>query len=413
MIEPIARPRRKDPLQRTRLPTLPPGARSRTSHGFTAAAAEGRFVLQRCSACGEFSYPARDACPACLSADLSFADAPRRGTLLSETTVRLPADVHFRERAPWRVGLVGMECGPTMVAHLHADCQEGLPVLMSLQIDKSGQAVAFAHPAQVSPNMADDRQWREMTADPKFRRVLVTNGRSAVGQEAVAALKAAGATTVFVGVAEPWKPFRGEDALRALQGVKIVPLDIADEKSVSDLAADIGGKVDILLNTTEHIRSGGLLNRRGANVMREEIDQAYLGFVHLAQAFGPVMRMRGADGVNSAVAWVNILSVYALANWPAFGAYSASQAACLSLSHCLRAELRAGGVKVINLFAGPIDTEWFQTVPPPKVAPRSVANAIVSALKNGLEDVFVGDVAEDVRQRLAANPKAVERELGE
>ena len=48
----------------------------------------------------------------------------------------------------------------------------------------------------------------------------------------------------------------------------------------------------------------------------------------------------------------------------------------------------------------------------PKVAPRVIANAIVSALKNGLEDVFVGDVAEDIRQRLAANPKAVERELG-
>ena len=413
MIEPIATPLRKNPLQRTRLPTLPPRARSRTAHGFTAAAAEGRFVLQRCGACSEFSYPARDACPVCLSAELFFVDAPRRGTLLSETTVRLPADVHFRERAPWRIGLVGMECGPTMVAHLHADCEEGLPVLMSLQIDNSGQAVAFAHPEHETPNMADERQWREMTADPKFRRILVTNGRSAVGQEAVAALKAAGATTVFVGMADPWKPFPGEDALRALQGVQIVPLDIADEKSVSDLAADIGGKVDILLNTTEHVRPGGLLNRRGANVMREEIDQAYLGFVHLAQAFGPVMRMRGADGVNSAVAWVNILSVYSLANWPAFGAYSASQAACLSLSHCLRAELRPGGIKVINLFAGPIDTEWFQTVPPPKVAPRAVANAIVSALKSGREDVFVGDVAEDVRQRLVANPKAVERELGD
>jgi short-subunit dehydrogenase len=83
------------------------------------------------------------------------------------------------------------------------------------------------------------------------------------------------------------------------------------------------------------------------------------------------------------------------------------------LSHCLRAELRPGGIKVINLFAGPIDTEWFQTVPPPKVAPRAVANAIVSALKSGREDVFVGDVAEDVRQRLVANPKAVERELGD
>jgi len=64
------------------------------------------------------------------------------------------------------------------------------------------------------------------------------------------------------------------------------------------------------------------------------------------------------------------------------------------------------------VFTGPLDIEWFQMVPPPKVAPRVVASSIVSALKRGLEDVFVGDVAEDIRQRLAANPKAVERELG-
>ena len=411
MIEPIKRPRRKNPLARTRLPTQPPGARSRAAHGFTRAAAEGRFVLQRCAECGTFSYPARDACPACLSADLPFVDAPPRGILLCETIARVPSDVHFRERAPWRIGLVGMECGPTMVAHLHADCEEGKPVLMSLQIDKSGQAVAFAHPERETPNMTDDRQWREMTADPKFRRVLVTNGRSAVGQEATTALRVAGATTIFVGVAEPWKPFPGEDALRAVPGVEIVPLDVADEKSVFNLAADIGGKVDILVNTTEYVRSGGLLSRHGTSVVRDEIDQAYFGFVHLAQSFGHAMRGRGADGVNSAAAWVNVLSVYALANSPEFGAYSASQAACLSLSHCLRAELRPGGVKVVNLFTGPLDTEWFQTVPPPKVAPRAVASAIVSALKRGLEDVFVGDVAEDIRKRLAANPKAVEREL--
>jgi len=121
--------------------------------------------------------------------------------------------------------------------------------------------------------------------------------------------------------------------------------------------------------------------------------------------------MRGADGINNSAAWVNILSVYALSNWPAFGAYSASQAACLSLSHCLRAELRPGGVRVMNLFTGPVDTEWFQTVPPPKVAPRAIAQAIVSGLKGGLEEMYVGDVAEEIRQRLAANPKALEREL--
>jgi NAD(P)-dependent dehydrogenase (short-subunit alcohol dehydrogenase family)/uncharacterized OB-fold protein len=412
MIDPIKPPRRKNPLVRTRLPTSPPKARSRTSHAFTRAAAEGRFVLQRCGACGTYCYPAREACPSCLSSTLVFVDAPRRGTLHSETTVRVPSDVYFRERAPWRVGLVKMGCGPVIVAHLHADCEEGAGVKMSFQLDGSGQAVAFASPEKETPNMADDRQWREMTADPKFRRVLVTNGRSAVGQETVAALKSAGAKTVFVGVAEPWRPFAGEKLLRAQEGIEIVPLDVADEKSVTDLAADIGGKVDILVNTAEYIRSGGLLDRRGTSVARDEIDQAYLGFINLAQAFGPGMRMRGADGVNNSVAWVNVLSVYALVNWPAFGAYSASQAACLSLSHSLRAELRSGGVKVINLFTGPIDVEWFQTLPPPKVAPRVVATAVVSALKNGLEEVYVGDVAEEIRQRLAANPKAVERELG-
>ena len=98
-------------------------------------------------------------------------------------------------------------------------------------------------------------------------------------------------------------------------------------------------------------------------------------------------------------------------NWPQFGAYSAAEAACLSAAQCLRAELRPGGVKVLNAFFGPLDTEWFQTEPPPKVAPSAQAKAVVQALQRGLEDIFVGDIAEDVRARLAVNPKALEREL--
>ena len=65
-----------------------------------------------------------------------------------------------------------------------------LLVNQSLFMRDYRQAVAFAHPEHETANMTDDRQWREMTADPKFRRVLVTNGRSIVGQEAVAALAA-------------------------------------------------------------------------------------------------------------------------------------------------------------------------------------------------------------------------------
>jgi short-subunit dehydrogenase len=137
-----------------------------------------------------------------------------------------------------------------------------------------------------------------------------------------------------------------------------------------------------------------------------------LGLMRLAQAFGPTMKFRGADGQNSACAWVNVLSVYAQMNWPAYGVHAAMQAALWSASLSLRSELRGGGVRVVNLFAGPLDTDWFQTVPPPKVAPSHVASAVVDALKRGTEDVYVGDVAEDFRARLAVNPKALERELG-
>ena len=58
------------------------------------------------------------------------------------------------------------------------------------------------------------------------------------------------------------------------------------------------------------------------------------------------------------------------------------------------------------------ETRSFQTVAPPKLAPRAIANAVVQALRGGSEDVFVGDVAQDLRKRLEANPKALERELG-
>jgi hypothetical protein len=50
-------------------------------------------------------------------------------------------------------------------------------------------------------------------------------------------------------------------------------------------------------------------------------------------------------------------------------------------------------------------------VPPPKVTPAALASAVVRALKQGVEDVFVGDVAKDIRERLAVNPKALEREI--
>jgi len=412
MTQEISRPRKKNPVLRTRLPTLPPAARSRIALGLTAAAAQGRFELQQCGECGSVQYPPREACQSCLSTRLSWKEQSGEGELLASTVLHHSNDLFFRERLPWRLGLVRLGSGPMVVTHLHGDVPAApAKVRVAARLDRAGQAVLVALPDKETPHMADDRQLREFTCDPKFRKVLVTDGKTAVGQALVKGILKAEADLVWVGHAEPWKKFTGLDELQIIPQVTLVPLDLTDSKNVRELAAEIGGKVDILINNSEYHRAFGIANRQGVETARAEMDVNYFGLLRLAQEFGPAMRSRGADGLASAVAWVNLLSIYALANFPSHGTFSASKAAAQSLAQCLRAEMRPAGVRVVNVFPGPIDDEWNQLLPPPKIAPQSLANAVVKALRDGIEDVYPGDVAQEWLERWRDNPKALEREL--
>lgn len=412
MTMPLMRPKRKNPVLRTRQMNLPPWARGRVALGMTAAAAEGRFALQTCRECGTVQYPPREACHHCLSAGLAWRTQSGEGELLSATTLHHSNDLFFRERLPWRLGMVKLDAGPTLMVHLHGEVgQAPCRVRVGARLDRGGQAVLIGFPYEGSPHMADDKMLREMTSDPKFRKVLVTDGKTPVGQALVRALVQAGADIVWVGHAEPWKKFGGLDDITALPQVTLVPLDLTDGRSVTELAGSIGGKVDIVINNAEVHRTFGIGARRGTDVARAEMDVNYFGLLRLAQEFGPALKGRSADGVSHATAWVNLLSIYALANFPPHGTFSASKAAAYSLAQCLRAEMRPAGIRVINCFPGPIDDEWNQHMPPPKLAPQALASAIVKALRDGVEDVYPGDVAQEWLERWRDDPKVLEREL--
>jgi len=412
MTEPLSKPRKKDPIARTRRPTHPPASRSRRAQGLTAAAAQGRFELQVCQVCSAVQYPPREVCHNCLSDQLRWQPVDPSGRLLATTTLHHSNDLYFRERLPWRVGTVQLDAGPSVVAHVHGDCREGQPVRLSLKLDRSGQAVMIALPHKATPHMEDDKTLRETSCDPRFRRALVTDGKSAVGMAVVRALLDAGATMVFVGDPASWRKSAQFDALCADPRVQVQALDVTDTDSVERVSRSIGGKVEILVNTALYERDGGLLYNRDLVKAQDSFNMNCVGLMRLAQHFGPGMAGRASDGVNSAVAWVNILSIYAHMSLPSQGIWSASQAAALSMSQCLRNEFRPSGIRVVNVFSGPIDYEWEQLTPPPRVAPAALARAIVGALKEGVEDVYVGDVAQEFRARLADNPKALERELG-
>jgi NAD(P)-dependent dehydrogenase (short-subunit alcohol dehydrogenase family)/uncharacterized OB-fold protein len=404
-------PIRKNPILRTPQPTLPPDRRSRVALGLTAGAAIGRFELQVCLACGAAQYPPREACHVCLSDRLRWRPHDGRGELISETTLRHAQELYFRERLPWRLGLVRLDAGPTVVAHLHAACGPA-PARVAIRsaLDRSGQPVMVATP-EADTALADDPKLRDMTCDPQSRKILVTDGKTAVGQAMVRAALTAGADLVWVGCAEPWKQPPGFADVAALARAAVVPLDVTDSRSVSELAGRIGGKVDILINTADHHRAFGVAARDGIETAQAEMEVNYFGLLRLAQAFAPVLRARAADGPHGAVAWVNILSIYALTNFPPHGTYSAAQAAALSLSQGLRADMRASGIRVINVLPGPIDDEWSQLILPPKLAPAALARAVMAALESSVEDVFPGDVAQDWLARWRDDAKTLEREL--
>lgn len=392
-------------------PFLPPRPRSRAALGLTAAAALGRFELQVCRECGTVQYPPREACRRCLSTQLDWQLQTGGGELISTTTLFHSQNEYFRERLPWRLGMVHLDCGPTVITHVHAAVEvPPARVRVDVRLDKAGQAALIALPVSSASRILEDKVLQAMSCDPCSRRVLVTDGHSAVGQFLVRALVAAGARRVWVGDCRADNRTTELDALVSLEPVTLVPLDLTSSESVAQAGEQFGARVDIIINNAEYHRAHGAVSSRGVGAPQAEMEVNYFGLLRLAQEFGPAMRARAGEE-RGATAWVNLLSVYALANYPSHGTFSASKAAALSLSQCLRAEMQSSGIRVINLFPGPIDDEWNRRVPWPKIGADVLAREVIKALQLGQEDVYPGDMAQEWLARWRANPKVLEREL--
>jgi short-subunit dehydrogenase len=126
----------------------------------------------------------------------------------------------------------------------------------------------------------------------------------------------------------------------------------------------------------------------------------YFGLMRLAREFGPRMRARNTGARIDAIAWVNLLSIHALAGSVGHEGFAAAEAAAHSLSQSLRAQMMPAGIRVVNVFAGPMEQ-----------GASALAEEIVAALRRGTEDVYAGDFAQRLFAQWRANPKALEREL--
>lgn len=374
-----------------RRPDRPPATRGRTALALTAEAARGGDRLPACAACGHVVYPARETCPGCLSDDLAWRPWSKRGTVLAASELRHSLTDYFRARLPWRYGSVRLDDGPVVMAHLAAGLAAGMSTTMRLRLDAAGQAVFVAGEGGVNLDPNDEIAGRT---------VLVTGASGGIGQELVAAFAAAGAARVLAAARDPAR-------IAAAERVEPVALDLADPASIAALATQLGDAVDILVNNAGVNGVAGLLDADDLAAAEAEMQVNYFGPLRLIRALAPGLKARGRGVI------VNMLTVLAHVNLPAMGSYCASKAAAASLTQGARAELAPWGVRVVGIYPGAVDTAMAADFPPPKLSPRAVAEAAVAAIGSGLEDVYPGQMAQNIYHGLRQDPKVVEREMGD
>jgi NAD(P)-dependent dehydrogenase (short-subunit alcohol dehydrogenase family)/uncharacterized OB-fold protein len=372
-------------------PALPPKARGPMARRLTAAAAQGRFDLPVCEDCGVPQYPLRERCVGCYSDRLTWRPVAPTGTLLARTVGHHSTDPYFQARRPLQIGSVKLDAGPVAIVFVAAGCGDaGARVRLANRLDRAGEAVLIAIPADSVHSEAN------VMSDPNCeitgKVVLITGAPGGIGRALTAAFREAGAAEV-IAICGP----------SASAGP--TTLDVTDRVAVEALAASLGGRVDILINNAGFNGNSAMLAATDESHARREMEVNYFGLLNMVRAFSPAMRARGQGVI------VNMLSVLSHVSLPAIGSYCASKAAALSLTQAVRAELAPWGVRVCSILPGAVDTRMSAQSPPPKLAPAQLANAIVRALREGLEDVYPGAMAEGMHAALRLDAKALEKEM--
>jgi NAD(P)-dependent dehydrogenase (short-subunit alcohol dehydrogenase family) len=227
--------------------------------------------------------------------------------------------------------------------------------------------------------------------------VLISGASGGIGRELVRAFLEAGAAEIIAASRRPLD--QTEPRVRAHA------LDVTDLSSVAACAKAFAERVDILVNCAGANANSRVFLAPNLDGAREEMEVNYFGMLNVVRAFAPAMQTR-RQGVI-----VNMLSMVSLVNIPRMATYSASKAAAFSLTQAIRAELMPYGIHVCTMLPSATDTPMSAHLTVPKLKPAMVADAVITAIRNGVEDAHEGLIHHDVYQALRTDPKSVERQM--
>jgi NAD(P)-dependent dehydrogenase (short-subunit alcohol dehydrogenase family) len=231
---------------------------------------------------------------------------------------------------------------------------------------------------------------------------LVTGANRGIGRALVQALVAQGAAKVYAAARDLGKV---QDLATANAGkVEAVRLDVTNGRQIADAAA-ICKNVSLLVNNAGINQWQGFIAAADLASARAEMETNYFGTLNMCRAFAPVLKANGGGAI------INIISLAGRATIPLAGSYSASKWAAMSLTQGVRAELAKQGTFVMAVLPGAIDTAMNDGMDIPKMPPAELAQAMLTALEQGEEDIWPGDMAQGVLQGLRTDEKAVEKQF--
>jgi uncharacterized oxidoreductase len=216
------------------------------------------------------------------------------------------------------------------------------------------------------------------------KRILITGGGSGIGL-ALARRLADGNQVVIAGRDQA----RLDQAAAATPGVRTLRLDVTSEDQAQQAMAwcsdELGG-LDLLVNSAGIVSGHPLSSPRAAAASVAQIDTNLTGSVRMTRLALPLLEAAPEGGV------LFMSSGVALVATPGLAVYGATKAALHSLARSLRQELKAKGIRVVEVLPPLVDTEFARGLAGPKILPSAVADAIVAGLARDREEIRIARI---------------------
>jgi len=186
--------------------------------------------------------------------------------------------------------------------------------------------------------------------DNKNKVVLVTGCSSGIGRDMCAILSKRG----FIVAASA----RNIKQLKDVSATMKMEINVTDEISIRNSVDQIVreyGKIDVLINNAGY-STRGAVEEVDINNIGKMFDVNVFGIIRMVQAVAPYMRQAKVGKI------INIGSISGRFAQILNGGYSASKHAVEAINDALRMELKGFGIQSTVIEAGPMQTNFFDTL---------------------------------------------------